>query len=61
MNLKVVSVIKNQEMLASSHHKERLASSQKTLEKQTIPEFGNPYFNDCPELLILNSRDYAED
>ena len=40
-------------MLASLHHKEGLAS-QKTFEKQTMPEFGNPYFDDCPELLILN-------
>ena len=26
-----------------------------------MPEFGNPYFDDCPELLILNSRDCADD
>ena len=38
-------------MLASLHHKEGLVS-QKTFEKQTIPEFVNPYFDDCPELLI---------
>ena len=47
-------------MLASSYHKEGLVS-QKTFEMQTMPEFGNPYFDDCPELLILNSRYCADD
>ena len=47
-------------MLASLHHKEGLVS-QKTFEMQTMPEFGNPYFDDCLELLILNSRDCADD
>ena len=47
-------------MLAGSYHKERLVS-QKTFEMQTMPEFGNPYFDDCLELLILNSCDCADD
>ena len=45
---------------SSSYHKEGLVS-QKTFEMQTMPEFGNPYFDDCPELLILNSHDCADD
>ena len=46
-------------------HHEGLAS-QRTFKKQTpslidtITEFGNPFLDDCPELLILNSRDCAD-
>ena len=48
------------------HHEEGLAS-QRTFKKQTqslidtITKFGNPFLDDCPELLILNSRDCADD
>ncbi len=47
------------------HHEEGLAS-QKTFKKQVqdlvdaVTEFGNPFLDDCPELLILNSRDCAD-
>ncbi len=48
------------------HHEEGLAS-QKTFKKQVqdlvdaITEFGNPFLDDdCPELLILNSRNCAD-
>ena len=42
-------------------------SSQKLFKKQTqafvdtITEFGNPFLDDCPELLVLHSRDCADD
>ena len=48
------------------HHEEGIAS-QRTFKKQTqnlidtVTEFGNPFLDDCPELLILNSRDCADD
>lgn len=48
------------------HHEEGVAA-QKTFKKQalslieTISKFGNPFLDDCPELLILNSRDCADD
>ena len=47
-------------------HEEGLAS-QRTFKKQTqslidtVTEFGNPFLDDYPELLILNSRDCAEE
>ncbi len=64
MNLKVVLVMKK-EQDNQLHHEEGLAS-QKTFKKQVqdlvdaVTEFGNPFLDDCPELLILNSRDCAD-
>ena len=48
------------------HHEEGIAT-QKAFKKQmkdlidTINKFGNPFLDDCPELIILNSRDCADD
>ena len=48
------------------HHEERIAT-QKAFKKQmkdlidTINKFGNPFLDDCPELIILTSRDCADD
>lgn len=48
------------------HHEEGLAM-QKAFKKQaqnlmdTITKFGNPFLDDCPELLILNMRECADD
>ena len=51
---------------AHLYHEEG-AAVQKSFKKQTqafvdtITEFGNPFLNECPELLALHSRDCAVD
>lgn len=48
------------------HHEEGLSTQQSYKKQvtslvQVITGYGNPFFDDCPELLILNSRDCADE